>query len=136
MSDIPPVRGSADLAGLIDHALTKADVTTAQVRRLCVEARQNHFHSVCVNPIFAALPHRELAGSAITTCSVIAFPFGVTTTVAKAAEARQAVADGAATFAQALAQAGATRMGASSGVAMVTATSPARRPLAPAAGGP
>ena len=95
MSDIPLIRGSADLAGLIDHTLLKPDATAAQVRQVCAEARQYHFRSVCVNPIFAALVRRELAGSEVTTCSVIAFPFGATTTVAKAAEARQAVADGA-----------------------------------------
>jgi deoxyribose-phosphate aldolase len=95
MSDIPVIRTPADLAGLIDHTLLKPDATAAQVRQVCAEARRYHFHSVCVNPIFAALAHSELAGSAVTTCSVIAFPFGATTTIAKAAEARQAVADGA-----------------------------------------
>jgi deoxyribose-phosphate aldolase len=95
MSDIPLIREPADLAGLIDHTLLKPDATTEQVRRLCAEARQYHFHSVCVNPIFVTLAHRELAGSEVTICSVIAFPFGATTTAAKAAEARQALADGA-----------------------------------------
>jgi len=95
MSDIPLIRRSVDLAALIDHTLLKPDATAAQVRRLCAEARQYHFHAVCVNPIFAALAHHELAGSAVATCSVLAFPFGATTTAAKAAEARQAVADGA-----------------------------------------
>ena len=95
MSDIPLIRRSADLAGLIDHTLLKPDASAEQVRQLCAEARQYHFHSVCVNPIFAALAHRELAGSEVTTCSVIAFPFGATTTMAKVAETRQAVADGA-----------------------------------------
>ena len=95
MSNIPLIHGPADLAGLIDHTLLKADATAVQVRRVCAEARQYHFRSVCVNPIFVALVHRELAGSDVTTCSVIAFPFGATTTMAKVAEARQAVADGA-----------------------------------------
>jgi deoxyribose-phosphate aldolase len=95
MSDIPLIRGPADLAGLIDHTLLNAEATAAQVRRVCAEARQYRFYSVCVNPIYATLAHRELAGSGVKTCSVIAFPFGATTTVAKAAEARRAVADGA-----------------------------------------
>ncbi len=95
MFKVPLIRGSADLAGLIDHTLLKPDATAAQVQRLCAEARQYHFHSVCVNPVFVALAHRELEGSGVTACSVIAFPFGATTTAAKAAETRQAVADGA-----------------------------------------
>ncbi len=95
MSGIPVVRGPADLAALIDHTILKPDATAAEVRRLCAEARRYHFHSVCVNPIFAALVHRELAGSGVSTCSVVAFPFGATTSSAKAAETRQSVADGA-----------------------------------------
>ncbi len=95
MSDIHSIREPADLARLIDHTLLKPDATAEQVRQLCAEARQYHFHSVCVNPIFVALAQRELADSEVTVCSVIAFPFGATTTAAKAAETRQAVADGA-----------------------------------------
>jgi deoxyribose-phosphate aldolase len=95
MSDIPVIREPADLAALIDHTILKPDATAAQVRRLCAEARQYRFHSVCVNPIFVALAHRELAGAGVKTCSVVAFPLGATTTAAKVAETRQALADGA-----------------------------------------
>lgn len=95
MFDIPLIRAPTDLARLIDHTLLKPDATAEQVRRLCAEATQYRFYSVCVNPIFVALARRELAGSGVTTCSVIAFPFGATTTEAKVAETRQAVADGA-----------------------------------------
>jgi deoxyribose-phosphate aldolase len=95
MPGIPLVRSPADLAGLIDHTLLKPDATTAQIRRLCAEAIEYGFHAVCVNPIFAGLAAGELAGSGVATCSVVAFPFGATTTPAKAAETRQAVADGA-----------------------------------------
>ena len=95
MSDIRSIREPADLARLIDHTLLKPDATAEQVRQLCAEARQYHFHSVCVNPIFVALAQRELADSEVTVCSVIAFPLGATTTAAKVAETRQAVADGA-----------------------------------------
>jgi deoxyribose-phosphate aldolase len=95
MNEIPLVRAPADLAALIDHTILKPDATATEVRRLCAEARLHHFHSVCVNPIFVALVAGELAGSGVTTCSVVAFPFGATTTLAKAAETRQAVADGA-----------------------------------------
>jgi deoxyribose-phosphate aldolase len=95
MSDIPRIRVAADLAPLIDHTILKPDATAAEVLPLCAEARQYHFHSVCVNPIHVRLVAGELAGSGVATCSVIAFPFGATTTAAKAAEAAQAVADGA-----------------------------------------
>jgi deoxyribose-phosphate aldolase len=95
MSEVPVIRTPADLAALIDHTILKPDATAAEVHRLCAEARQYHFRSVCTNPIFAALVTGELKGSGVTTCSVVAFPFGATTTVAKVAEARQAVADGA-----------------------------------------
>ena len=95
MADNAPIREPADLAKLIDHTLLKPDATAEQVRRLCAEAAQHRFYSVCVNPIFVALAHRKLAGSEVKTCSVIAFPFGATTTEAKVAETRQAVAEGA-----------------------------------------
>ncbi len=95
MSNIPLIRAPTDLARLIDHTLLKPDATAEQVRRLCAEAMQYRFYSVCVNPIFVALARRELAGSEVMICSVIAFPFGATTTAAKVAEARRAVADGA-----------------------------------------
>lgn len=95
MSDLSPIRDPADLARFIDHTLLKPDATTEEVRRLCAEARRYRFYSVCVNPIFVTLTARELAGSGVASCSVVAFPFGATTTTAKAAETRQAIADGA-----------------------------------------
>jgi deoxyribose-phosphate aldolase len=95
MSEMRLVRAPADLAALIDHTILKPDATAPEVRRMCVEAIRFHFHSVCVNPIFARLVAAELADSGVATCSVVAFPFGATTTVAKAAETRQAVAEGA-----------------------------------------
>jgi deoxyribose-phosphate aldolase len=95
MSRIPSIRVPGDLAALIDHTILKPDATAAQVQKICAEAVQHHFRSVCVNPIFVKLVARELAGTGVTTCSVVAFPFGATTTAAKAAETRQAVADGA-----------------------------------------
>jgi len=95
MSNIPLIRVPADLAPLIDHTILKPDATAAQVRRLCDEAKQYRFRSVCVNPIFVSLVARELAGSGVATCSVMAFPFGATTTAEKVAETKQAAADGA-----------------------------------------
>lgn len=79
----------------IDHTILKPDATTADVCRLCKEALEYGFASVCVNPCHAALVNSELAGSAVKTCVVIGFPLGATTTDVKVFEAAQAVADGA-----------------------------------------
>ena len=95
MSEVPFALPPSDLAPLIDHTILKPDATVAQVRLMCLEAIEYHFHSVCVNPIFASLVARELEGSGVAACSVVAFPFGATTTTAKVAETLRAVADGA-----------------------------------------
>jgi deoxyribose-phosphate aldolase len=95
MSNVPLIRVPADLATVIDHTILKPDATAAEVRKICAEAALHHFRSVCVNPIFAGLVTGELRDTGVTTCSVVAFPFGATTTAAKVAETRQAVADGA-----------------------------------------
>lgn len=84
-----------DLARFIDHTILKPDATAAQVAKLCEEAIEHQFYSVCVNPIFVKLVASKLAGSAVKTCSVVCFPFGATTTAAKVAETQLAVADGA-----------------------------------------
>lgn len=83
------------LAGLIDHTLLKADATEADIRKLCEEARQYVFASVCVNPTNVALAARLLEGSPVKVCTVIGFPLGATTPTAKAIETRDAIANGA-----------------------------------------
>lgn len=90
-----PAPGSAALAGMIDHTLLKADATAEQVTKLCREAAQYKFASVCVNSCYVPLAAKLLAGSGVKVCTVIGFPLGAASTPAKAAEARQAVADGA-----------------------------------------
>lgn len=82
----------AELAALIDHTILRPDATEAQVRRFCDEARQFGFHSVCVNPVHVPL----VVASGVTACSVVGFPFGAMRSLIKAAEAAQAVAEGAA----------------------------------------
>ena len=84
-----------NLASYIDHTLLKADATEAQITRLCAEAREHRFASVCVNPRWVALCAQLLAGSGVRVCTVIGFPLGASSSAIKAAEARQAVADGA-----------------------------------------
>lgn len=85
----------ADLAALIDHTILKPEATAAQVRKVCAEAREFRFVSVCVNPVFVPLVAAELAGSGVATCSVIGFPFGAAMPAIKAAEAALAVKQGA-----------------------------------------
>ncbi len=83
------------LAGRIDHTLLKADATIEAVEALCREALQYSFASVCVNPSHVRRCAALLQGSPVKVCTVIGFPLGATTTMAKVAEAQQAVHDGA-----------------------------------------
>ncbi len=86
----------ADLARLIDHTLLKADATYNEIERLCTEAREYGFASVCVNPTNISLAVRLLGDSPVKVCTVVGFPLGANTYQVKAAEARDAVASGAA----------------------------------------
>ena len=80
---------------MIAHTLLKADATREQILKVCAEARQYKFASVCVNPTWVATVAGELQGSGVKTCTVIGFPLGATTSFAKAAETRDAIANGA-----------------------------------------
>ena len=79
----------------IDHTLLKPDATPEQIRRLCTEADENGFASVCVNPAYVPLAAELLQNSAVNVCTVIGFPLGMNATAIKAAEALKAVQDGA-----------------------------------------
>lgn len=83
------------IANQIDHTLLKAEATRADIRRICAEAREYGFASVCVNSCYAALVSEELKGTGIKTCCVVGFPLGAMETRAKAYEAKCAVEDGA-----------------------------------------
>ena len=83
------------LAGMIDHTILKANATREQVERLCDEAVEHGFASVCVNSCWVALAAERLAATPIKVCTVIGFPLGAMSTAGKAAEATCAVADGA-----------------------------------------
>ena len=83
------------LAQLIDHTLLKPDATSADIRRLCGEARQYSFFSVCVNPSLVRDATMLLRGSPVKVCSVVGFPLGAHTPEIKALEARQAIREGA-----------------------------------------
>ena len=82
-------------AKLFDHTLLKADATSQQIRRVCQEAKEHGFASVCVNSYYTALVAKELEGSDVMTCTVVGFPLGQMSTRAKKAETEIAVADGA-----------------------------------------
>lgn len=79
----------------IDHTLLKADSTKEQIIKLCAEAKEYDFASVCVNPCWIATAKKELEGSDVKVCVVIGFPLGMMTTEAKVFEARDAVEKGA-----------------------------------------
>jgi deoxyribose-phosphate aldolase len=83
------------LASLIDHTLLKPDATRADVERLCREAAQFCFASVCVNPSWVPLCSELLRGSGVKVCTVVGFPLGAHLPDIKAYEARRAVEQGA-----------------------------------------
>ncbi len=84
-----------NLAKYIDHTILKPDTTDKDVIKVCAEAREYNFFSVCVNPYFVSLVADELKGSDVKVTSVIGFPLGASTTELKALEAKKAVEDGA-----------------------------------------
>jgi deoxyribose-phosphate aldolase len=83
------------ISALIDHTILKADATRAEVVKICREARQYCFASVCVNPYWVPLVAAELAGSGVKVCTVVGFPLGATSTEAKVAETVAALRAGA-----------------------------------------
>jgi deoxyribose-phosphate aldolase len=93
---VDPARSSGDIARRIDHTLLKADAVRADVVKLCEEARQYRFASVCLNTTWVPLAVQLLSGSGVMTICVVGFPLGAATTRAKAAETREAIANGAA----------------------------------------
>ena len=86
---------AGDWASLIDHTLLKPDATEEDIRRLCAEAAQYRFASVCVNPTWVRASACHLQGSGVPVCTVIGFPLGATLPDVKAYEARRAIMDGA-----------------------------------------
>ena len=80
---------------LFDHTILKADATRADVERVCREAAQYGFMSVCVNSFYTAFVAERLKGSGVKVCTVIGVPLGQMSTRAKAAETGIAVEDGA-----------------------------------------
>lgn len=80
---------------LFDHTILKADATQEAVKKICDEAKEYGFMSVCVNSYYTAYVAKQLKGSDIKVCTVVGFPLGQMSTRAKAAETSIAVEDGA-----------------------------------------
>ena len=83
------------IAALIDHTILKPEATRNDVVKICREARQYGFASVCINPYWVPLVKAELAGSPVKVCSVVGFPLGATSTEAKVCETAAALRAGA-----------------------------------------
>lgn len=94
-SQRPPPRQPAELAGFIDHTLLKPEADAAAIRKLCAEARTHKFFAVCVNGAHVRLAAEELRDSGVAVASVVGFPLGAMSTIAKAREAELAAHDGA-----------------------------------------
>ena len=82
-------------AKLIDHTLLKPNATRADIHRLCEEARQYGFFSVCINPVWVSYAKELLKGSDVKVCTVIGFPLGANTTAVKVYETQDALKNGA-----------------------------------------
>lgn len=79
----------------IDHTLLKATATERDIKRLCEEALEYQFYSVCINSGYVAFAKAQLEQSNVRVCSVVGFPLGAMSTQAKVFETRQALLDGA-----------------------------------------
>lgn len=88
--------GAPDVvSSMIDHTLLKPDASRADIEKLCREAAEFHFATVCVNPAWVAVAARLLQGKGVGVCSVVGFPLGATTADVKHYETRRAIFDGA-----------------------------------------
>lgn len=78
-----------------DHTILKADATEARVAKICKEALENDFASVCVNQYYTKFVAERLKGSDVKVCTVVGFPLGMSDTRVKAFETKAAIEDGA-----------------------------------------
>lgn len=79
----------------IDHTLLKADATLDAIEKLCKEAAEYRFASVCINPVYVTKASKLLKDSDVKVCTVIGFPLGANVTDVKIYEAKNALAEGA-----------------------------------------
>lgn len=85
----------ADVAGTIEHSVMNPDTTADKIIKACREARECRMANVCVSPYYVSLAAEQLRGSGIKVCTAVGFPHGAASTAAKAAEAREAIKNGA-----------------------------------------
>jgi deoxyribose-phosphate aldolase len=83
------------IARLIDHTLLRPEATRADILRLCREAREYNFASVCLNAYWVPVAASELVGTDVKVCTVVGFPLGATSTEAKISETEAALRAGA-----------------------------------------
>lgn len=79
----------------IDYTLLASDATTKEIEKLCIDAENYKFASVCVNPYFVKFVKNTLKNNKVKICTVIGFPLGVNSTEIKVAETKKAISDGA-----------------------------------------
>lgn len=79
----------------IDHTNLKADATVDDINKLCLEAREFNFYSVCVNPSYVSIASKFLENTNIKVCTVVGFPLGATINEVKAEEAKLSIYNGA-----------------------------------------
>lgn len=84
-----------EFAKYIDHTLLRPEASVAEIKQLCLKAKEYHFATVFVNPCYIKLVAELLRDSGVNIGCAIAFPTGATTTYIKAKETEQAITDGA-----------------------------------------
>ena len=84
-----------NIAKYIDHTVLKAFATKQDIEKLCAEAKEYNFASVCVNPVWVSYAAQLLKGSGVDVCTVIGFPLGANDSAIKAQEAALAIKQGA-----------------------------------------
>lgn len=84
-----------ELAKYIDHTVLKATAVKSDIEKLCDEAMEHGFCSVCINPVWVSLAADKLYDSEVKVCTVVGFPLGANRPEDKAMQAKIAIADGA-----------------------------------------
>jgi deoxyribose-phosphate aldolase len=84
-----------EIASYIDHTILKPEASREEIRKLCSEAREYGFASVCINPTWVHEAAVYLRGAQSLVCTVVGFPLGANTPDVKAYETRRAIFDGA-----------------------------------------
>ncbi len=79
----------------IDHTNLKMEATKEDIAKLCEEAREYGFKTVCIHPFYVSYAKSLLKDSEVGVCTVIGFPLGMNTTDCKVYEAKEAVKNGA-----------------------------------------